>query len=53
MDDISTLVTLVPAKCLTFNSQEQIEALSVLVSKRPALKELLKLAIECPEVFNP
>jgi hypothetical protein len=53
LDDIATLLGLVQAKCLTFSGQEQTEALTALLDKRPELREALKAAIECPGVFNP
>ena len=53
LGDIRTLLGLVQAKCLTFSGQEQTEALTALLDKSPELREALKAAIECPEVFNP
>jgi len=55
ISDIRTLLELelVQAKGLTLSGQEQTEALTALLDKRPELREALKAAIECPEVFNP
>ncbi|KAF2790582.1 hypothetical protein K505DRAFT_311129 [Melanomma pulvis-pyrius CBS 109.77] len=52
LGDIRVLLGLVQAKCLTFSGQEQTAALTALLSKLPDLRESLKAAIECPEVFN-
>jgi hypothetical protein len=51
-NDVMILLGLVAAKCLAFESQEQIDALSALLAERPDLKDRLEAAIECPQVFK-
>jgi hypothetical protein len=50
--DVGVLLRLVKAKCLTFDSQEKIDALSALLAERPYLRDRLEAAIECPQVFK-
>jgi len=51
-NDVTVLLGLVEAKCLTFDSQEQIDALSAFLAARPDQRDRLEAAIECPQVFK-
>ena len=52
MLDIAGLIKLVEVNCLTFTSEEHIEALKYALSIVPVPREQFKDAIKCPEVFG-
>ena len=52
LQDVRSLVGYVDRRALVMKSEEEIEALQALLTKRPEWTESLEGAIECPEVFG-